>query len=377
MTYRARFAILIAAITAVIPASFADETTTVANDTTPIATSQSQRPIDSTKMVLIQTIGGNITPKSVRASGTGIVSAHNMMYRHSITFYDAKTFALLATVPDSVDLAKFGFTQYSGIYKGAPVEGSYSPDGKYLYVTNYAMYGKGFNHEGHDTCSPSSGYDSSFLYRINLATYSIDAVYHVGVVPKVVEVTPDNKYILVSHWCSYDLRVISVETQKVVKVLKIGAYPRGITVSPDGQTAYVAQMGGTTIHQIDLKTFSDKLIQIGVNPRAVVLSPDGKILYATLNSSGKVTAYDLVKRKNIGTVTTGKAARSLTISTDGTALFVVNFESGSMSKIRTADMKVLQTVKVCEQPIGITYEKTMNRTWVACYLGQIKVFANQ
>ena len=369
VTHRYRLAILITAISAIIPFAVADDTAVVTS-TPPIVKSE------STRMSLVQTINGQITPKSVRASGNGIVSAHNMMYRHSITFYDAKTYALLATVPDSVELAKFGFTQYSGNYKGAPVEGAYSPDGKYLYVTNYAMYGKGFNHEGHDTCSPASGYDRSFLYRINLATYSIDAVYHVGVVPKVVEVTPDNKYILVSHWCSYDLRVISVETQKVVKVLKIGAYPRGITVSPDGKTAYVAQMGGTTIHQIDLDTFSEKIIQIGLNPRALVLSPDGKILYATLNSSGKVTAYDLVKHKKIGIVTTGKAARSLAISTDGTALFVVNFESGTMSKVRTSDMKVLQTVKACNQPIGVTYEPTTDRTWVACYLGQIKVYEN-
>lgn len=332
---------------------------------------------DSTKMVLVKTISGEITPKSVRASGNGIVSAHNMMYRHSVTLYDAQTMELTATVADSVKLSQFGLTQYSGTYRGAPVEGAYSPDGKYLYVTNYAMYGKGFNHEGHDTCSPSSGYDKSYLYRIDLDTKVIDALYQVGVVPKVVEVTPDNKYILVSNWCSYDLKVISVETQKVVKTLKIGAYPRGIAISPDGATAYVAQMGGATIHEINLSDFSKKLINIGANPRAVVLSPDGSILYATLNSSGKVIAFNLQTRKKIGTLTTGKSARSLTISSDGTALFVVNFDSGTVSKVRTSDLKLLQTIKVCPQPIGVTYEPTTNRTWVACYLGQIKIFDNK
>ena len=133
MTNRLRLAILITAISAVVPLAVADETV-VATNTTPLIKSE------STKMTLVQTINGQITPKSVRASGNGIVSAHNMMYRHSITFYDAKTYALLATVPDSVELAKFGFTQYSGSYKGAPVEGAFSPDGKYLYVSNYASY---------------------------------------------------------------------------------------------------------------------------------------------------------------------------------------------------------------------------------------------
>ncbi len=299
------------------------------------------------------------------------------MYRHSVTVYDSKTFALLKTIPDEVDPADFGYSQYPGAHKGAPVEGAYSPDGNYLYVTNYSMYGKGFAHEGHDICSPASGFDRSFLYRIDLSTLEVDAIYRVGVVPKVVEVTPDNKYILVTNWCSYDLYIISVATQKVVKVMNMGPYPRGIAVSATGKTAYVAQMGGSTIKQINLKTFNSESIQIGSNPRAVVLSPDSKTLYATLNRSGKVVSYDLVKRHLIASVTTGKASRSLAISTDGTALFVVNFTSGTMSKVRASDLKVLQSVKACRQPIGVTYEPTSNRTWVACYFGEIKIFDNK
>ncbi len=162
------------------------------------------------KLVLLKTIGGSISPKSVLASDSGLISAHNMMYRHSVTIYDAEKAELIATVPDSVVLSDFGFSKYSGSYKGSPVEGAFSPDGKYLYFTNYAMYGKGFNKEGHDTCSPASGYDSSFLSRINLATEKIDAVFPVGSVPKVVKVMPNNKYILVSNWCSYTVTVISV-----------------------------------------------------------------------------------------------------------------------------------------------------------------------
>jgi len=329
-----------------------------------------------TKMKLVKTITGKISPKSVRSSGTGLVSAQNMMYSHSVTIYDSKTFELIKTVPDSVQLSKFGYSKYSTIFKGAPVEGSYSPDGKYLYVTNYAMYGKGYNREGHDTCSPASHFDSSFLYRIELSTYTIDAVYPVGTVPKVVEVTPDNKYILVSNWCSYDLKVISVATQKTIKSINIGRYPRGIAVSKDGKTAYVAEMGGNRIHVINLEDFSITYIPIGSNPRAIVLSPDSTKLYVTLNLSGKVTAWDLIAKKSLGTVTTGKAARSLAISSDGTALFVVNFVSDTVSKLRTSDMKILQTIKVCNEPIGITYDAPTSRTWVACYGGSIKVFNN-
>jgi YVTN family beta-propeller protein len=335
-----------------------------------------QGEVISSKMVLIKTINGSISPKSVRSSGDGVVSAHNMMYRHSVTVYDSKTFELIKTVPDSVSLKSFGFSKSSSLFKGAPVEGTYSPDGKYLYVSNYAMYGPGYNKEGHDTCSPASGYDKSFVYRINRSNYEIDAVYPVGSVPKVVEATPDNKYVLAANWCSYTVSVISVASQKVVKTIKIGRYPRGIAITNDSKFAYVAEMGGNRIHVINLESFAVTYIPIGSNPRAIVLSPDNTKMYVTMNLSGKVASWDLVANKAGKSVKTGEAARSLAISSDGSTMFVVNFKSDTMSKVRTSDMKVLETIKACNEPIGITYDAPTNNTWVACYKGQIKIYSN-
>ena len=328
------------------------------------------------KMKLIKTINGSIAPKSVRSSGDGVVSAHNMMYRHSVTVYDAKSFELLHTVSDSVFLQSFGYSKNASIFKGAPVEGTFSPDGKYLYVSNYAMYGAGYNKEGHDTCSPASGYDKSFVYRINRSNYEIDAIYPVGSVPKVVEATPDNKYVLAANWCSYTVSVISVDAQKVVKTIKIGRYPRGIAISNDSKLAYVAEMGGNRIHVINLEDFTVSYIPIGSNPRAIVLSPDNTKMYVTMNLSGKVASWDLVANKAGKSVKTGEAARSLAISSDGSTMFVVNFKSNTMSKVRTSDMKVLETIKACNEPIGVTYDNPTGNTWVACYKGQIKIYSN-
>jgi YVTN family beta-propeller protein len=335
-----------------------------------------QAELPAPSMKLIHTINGSIAPKSVRSSSDGVVSAHNMMYRHSVTVYDAKTFKLIHTIPDSVSLKDFGFSNYSGSYKGAPVEGTFSPDGKFLYVSNYAMYGKGFNKEGTDTCSPADGYDKSFVYRINRSNYQIDGVYPVGSVPKVVEVTPDNKYVLVANWCSYTVSVISVELNKVVKTVKIGRYPRGIAINNDSTKAYVAEMGGNRIHVIDLQDFTTSYIPIGSNPRAIVLSPDNSAMYVTMNLSGKVASWDLVNNKAGKSVKTGNAARSLAINADGSHLFVVNYKSDTMSRVRTSDMKVTQNIKVCNEPIGITYDLPTGNTWIACYKGQIKIYSN-
>jgi len=341
-----------------------------------VAIAPAQSEIVTPSMKLIHTINGSIAPKSVRSSADGVVSAHNMMYRHSVTVYDAKTFELLHTVSDSVSLKDFGFSKSAGNYKGAPVEGTFSPDGKYLYVSNYAMYGKGFNKEGTDTCSPADKYDNSFVYRINRSDYTIDSVYPVGSVPKVVEVTPDNKYVLVANWCSYTVSVISVEKNKVVKTIKIGRYPRGIAINNDSTKAYVAEMGGNRIHVINLQDFTTSFIPIGSNPRAIVLSPDNTTMYVTMNLSGRVASWNLVTNAAGKSVRTGEAARSLAISKDGSALYVVNYKSDTMSRVRTSDMKVTQNIKVCNEPIGITYDVPTRNTWVACYKGQIKIFSN-
>jgi hypothetical protein len=38
-------------------------------------------------------------------------------------------------------------------------------------------------------------------------------------------------------------------------------------------------------------------------------------------------------------------------------------------------MSIVQTIGVGSHPIGITYEPSTRRVWVACYSGEILVFA--
>jgi YVTN family beta-propeller protein len=99
-------------------------------------------------------------------------------------------------------------------------------------------------------------------------------------------------------------------------------------------------------------------------------------MYVTMNLSGRVASWDLVTNKLGKSVKTGEAARSLAISKDGSALFVVNYKSDTMSRVRTSDMKVTQNIKVCDEPICITYDVPTGNTWVACYKGQVKIFSN-
>ncbi len=320
------------------------------------------------------TITGNISPKSIVASGTGLFFAQNMMYQHTVTVYD-RGGQLVKTIPDSVRLADFGFPEHAGEYQGAPVETAFAPASRYAYVSNYSMYGPGFGHPGDDTCSPSMNIDQSYLYRIDVVSLAIDRVIAVGSVPKFVAVTPDDRYVLASNWCSYDLSVVDTRSNTEIKRIPLGAYPRGIAVDPGSRTAYVAVMGTSDVAKLDLATFDVGWIRnVGSGPRHVVVDPVGRYLYVTLNAENRVAKIDLATDEVVARVSTGTEPRSMTIAADGLSLYVVNYGSGTVSKLRTSDMSVLQTVPTNAHPIGITYDALIGKVWVACYSGSIVVF---
>ena len=341
------------------------------------ATPQGQvgRTAAETALVRTMRLTGDLAPKSVVASPAGVVVAQNMMYRHSVSAFGADG-ALLATVKDSVDLAKFGIKGHPGTTEGAPVEAAFTADGRHAWVSNYSMYGAGYGPEGLDSCRAGDGTSPSTVYRIDTSTFTIDRVVEVGAVPKYVAVTPDDKTVLVTNWCTWDLSVIDIaKNREVARIPLGGTYPRGIVVAPDSRTAYVALMGSDRIVAVDLRTRAvTRFATTGDGPRHLVLSPDAKHLYVTNNGSGTVAKLERSSGRVLATTRVGDQPRSLTISSDGSAIYSVNYESSTVSKLRTSDLSVVGQVATDYHPIGITYEPTRKAVWVACYGGSILVF---
>ncbi|MCB1272477.1 MAG: YncE family protein [Microthrixaceae bacterium] len=349
-----------------------DATTTSTTSTTTTTTAPPRPPADTLTMEKLTRITGDISPKSVVASDDGVVTAQNMMYRHTVTAYDADG-NLIATVPDSVTLSEFGIDK-EGEYSGAPVEAAFMPGGEAVYVSNYSMYGPGFR-EGSDKCSPSDGTPPSYLYRISTETWQVDQVIPTGAVPKYVAVTPDGSTVMATNWCTYDMTIADVETGEVRHTVPIGRYPRGIALSPDGATAYVAIMGGSEVVAVDIASGQVvRTLGVGLGPRHLVMGPEGRYLYVTLNKEGKVAKVDLDSGEVVAKVATGTHPRSMDISADGTALYVVNYSSDDVSKLATSDMSILQTVPAGHHPIGISYDASTGRIWVANYSGSIDVW---
>jgi len=334
---------------------------------------------DERSLTLFDTIANdNLQPKSIVHSGTGLFFAQNMMYRHNISVFDRQS-KLVATIDDKIDLKDFGVevVDKSSVVRGSPVEAAFSPDAKYAYISNYAMYGTGWDPSAIDTCQGKDR-DQSFVYRIDTTTFRIDQVVLVGAVPKYLAVSPDNKYVVVSNFCSLDVSVLDVSTNKEIKRIDVGLHPRGIAITNDSSTAYVTVMGGGIIAAINLNDFSTRTIKsAGFTPRHVVLSPDNSVLYISDNKAGQVRAINPKTDTLIKSVATGNEPRTMVMSDDGFSLYVVNYMSDTMVKIRTSDMQVIQTVKTAHHPVGITYDAQMRRVWVANYTGSLSVFEDK
>lgn len=375
------YAVGSAAIGAVSGGGGGDDGDDAADVTTETTVAPAERippgpPAAERTLQVAETLGGEISPKSVVASNTGLVFAQNMMYHHTVTVYSSEG-ELVATIPDTVDLAEYGLADAPTVVQGAPVEGALSPDGQHYWISNYSMYGPGQGPEGADECTPESsaanGYTPSYLYRIDTDELAIDAVAPVGLVPKYVATTPDGRFVLATNWCSWDLSIVDAESHELVaSVPNLGRYPRGIVVTPDSRYAYVAVMGESHIAKVDLQSRTIVgTIEVGRGPRHVVLDPAGRYLYASLNQLGEVVKVDLTTDQVVARVPTGVEARSLAISNDGTALYVVNYESNTVTALRAADLGVLQTIETGVHPIGITYDGVTGDVWVAIYTGQI------
>jgi len=330
------------------------------------------------ELKLQKRIKGDLAPKSVVYSGNGLFFVQNMMYEHSINVYD-RQFNLIKKIQDEVKLSDYGYANFKDSrYQGSPVEVAFSPDGQSAYVSNYEMFGSEFTNPGYDTCEPSNQFDPSFIYQINTQTLDIKNVIQVGSVPKFVAVSPNNRWVLVSNWCSGDLSIIDSQSHQEIKRIPLGQFPRGIAIDPNSKLAYIAVMGTSDIAVVNLEDYTvNWMYDVGLYPRHLVLDSSGKYLYVTLNGDDHVAKIDTKTGEIISKIFTGSAPRSMVISPDNQFLYVVNYYSHTVSKVRTETMELIENVTVDLNPIGITLDPKTHQIWVACYTGSIIILQDK
>ena len=138
--------------------------------------------------------------------------------------------------------------------------------------------------------------------------------------------------VYVTNEQSGDLTVINGDTQAVMATAPLGKRPRGIQPSPDGKSLYVALSGSPPAGP-------------GVDPKT--LPPPDR----NADGIGEVDA-DTYKLKRI--IHAGADPEQLAVSADGARLYVANEDTETLSVVDVAAGTVIASVKVGEEPEGVT-----------------------
>lgn len=130
--------------------------------------------------------------------------------------------------------------------------------------------------------------------------------------------SPDGHVLYVVCQDSDEVRVLDVDSAKVIGIIHVGHVPRGITLSPDAHRLYVTNAWSDTVSVID--TAARDVVQTlatGFEPTGVVVDESGRTLYVANRLSSDVSVIDLVSGQEIKRLLAGRGASYLTLSPDG------------------------------------------------------------
>ncbi len=278
-------------------------------------------------------------------------------------------------------------------FQEKPVEACFSHNGNILWVSLHNAEGivpifvnddavmKNLYRQG-DTAIKKMA-----IYKVASQTTDSAAVplIHTGKTPKVIAVSADNKYLLVSNWHSYTVSVLELDDKKypygkVIRTIPMGAIPRGVVVDDKRNKSYVAIMGGARINVIDNKTWEvDTPVNVASNPRHIVMDDDGR-LFVSYNKLSKVACIDPVTGKTLFSAETGAMPRTIMLSKNKKFLFVTCYKGDAVDvfKINEDSFTKIHSLPCKGSPVGVDIFEDDEKleAWVCNYtLGSIKVFS--
>lgn len=278
-------------------------------------------------------------------------------------------------------------------FQEKPVEACFSHDGNILWVSLH-------NAEGivpilvNDAAAMKKRFRQGDTGTKKIAVYDVAArttdsvavpLIYTGKTPKVIAVSADNKYLLVSNWHSYTVSVLELDDKtypygKVIKTIPMGAIPRGVVVDDKRNKSYVAIMGGARINVLDNATWeADTPVNVASNPRHIVMDDDGR-LFVSYNKLSKVACIDPVTGKTLFSAETGSMPRTIMLSKNKKFLFVTCYKGDAVDvfKINEDSFTKIYSLPCKGSPVGVDIFEDDQKleAWVCNYtLGSINVFS--
>ena len=128
----------------------------------------------------------------------------------------------------------------------------------------------------------------------------------------------DGRLLYVVCQDSDEVRVVDVQSSKVISSVAVGRMPRGIALSPDGRRLYITNAWSDTVSVIDTAALQVvQTLRTGPEPSGVVSDSNGATLYVANRLSGDVSVIDLKSGQETKRLLAGRGASYLALSPDG------------------------------------------------------------
>jgi YVTN family beta-propeller protein len=175
--------------------------------------------------------------------------------------------------------------------------------------------------------------------------------------PEGVAINPNDGRLYVGAMHGESITVVDTVTNEVVEKILTETGTHHLSISPDGRILYAVAMNDELL-VIDTKENQiSKRIYTAPTLYDIKVSPDGKTLY-TSNKGLDIENPDIVmiidpKTGHVKNVTVGLEPSHMSLTHDGSRLFVANAFSHSISVFNTSSRMVVQEIQVGEDPHGM------------------------
>ncbi|TFD09456.1 beta-propeller fold lactonase family protein [Cryobacterium sp. TMT1-66-1] len=212
------------------------------------------------------------------------------------------------------------------------------------------------------------------IYALNIATNTVAYSFQAGACGDLVA-TPDGKSLYVGGSDSlFDITVATIATRSLAEPIFTGAPVGELTPSADRKKVYLSNGDDYGVLIIDTAAPQGPLGEFNTShpPIASAPSPDGKTVYASLGRdllTGPSNAVEVIDtatnrvRASIAITAPG----ALTVSPDGTKLYVLSTENNTIVTISTATNRVLSRIPVGHTPTSLVVTPDGSKVGITNY----------
>jgi DNA-binding beta-propeller fold protein YncE len=199
------------------------------------------------------------------------------------------------------------------------------------------------------------------LWALDLASGERRASFETGVGPHEVEVSPDQRFAVVSNYGERatpgnSLTVVDWPAGEVARVIDLDedTRPHGMAFRPDGLLVVTTE-GSDRLLIVDIER-GEVLRRIPIGEgvgHMVALSAEGRFAWVTNITAGTLEKIDLEAGRVIGMVRTGAGAEGVAVTRDGSEVWVTNRADDTIAVIDADSLEVVALFDSIGFPIRV------------------------